>query len=63
MKTNKTRSIRSIFIEVTSLDLTAGMILAGCSVLRGYPMDLIGHLAVRHKWEAVQGDYDTAFPN
>jgi hypothetical protein len=33
-------------------DLTAGMILAAASLLRAYPVGLIGYLAARRKWQA-----------
>jgi len=34
-------------------DVTAGMILAAASLLRAYPVGLIGYLAARHKWKAL----------
>jgi hypothetical protein len=34
-------------------DVTAGMILAAASLLRAYPVGLIGYLAARRKWKAV----------
>jgi Glycosyltransferase family 87 len=34
-------------------DVSAGMILAAASLLRAYPVGLIGYLAARRKWKAV----------
>jgi hypothetical protein len=34
-------------------DVSAGMILAAVSLLRAYPVGLIGYLAARRKWKAV----------
>jgi hypothetical protein len=34
-------------------DVTAGIILAAASLLRAYPVGLIGYLAARRKWKAV----------
>ncbi len=34
-------------------DVTAGMILAAASLLRAYPVGLIGYLAARREWKAV----------
>jgi hypothetical protein len=34
-------------------DVTAGMVLAAASLLRAYPVGLIGYLAARRKWKAA----------
>jgi len=34
-------------------DVTAGMVLAAASLLRAYPVGLIGYLAARRKWKAT----------